>query len=131
MRSLSRNKQPIYHFFSAFESIFLIESIRESGIDADITIDDFFIKNLSTFETRTVHVDLTKLSLELNLFISKLRVSKKVTLVSKSNQFKVTNFKSINGLYSHCFACFREMLFTALMDPFSVCFLSTETVICT
>ena len=42
---------------------------------ADITIDDFIIKNLATFETKNVHLDPVGLSLELELGIPLLRVS--------------------------------------------------------
>ena len=49
---------------------------RTDGVKVDITIDDFFIKNLATFETKIVHVDIEGLTLALELMIPKLRVSK-------------------------------------------------------
>ena len=48
---------------------------REGPATVDITIDDFTIKNLATFETKTVHLDPIGLSLELELDIPLLRVS--------------------------------------------------------
>ena len=41
----------------------------------DITIDNLIIKNLATFDTKVAHLDLEKLSLELELGIADLRVS--------------------------------------------------------
>merc|ERR1712243_502136 len=52
---------------------FDIPHIHESIIQADIKIDNFVITNLSTFETRLVHLDLEELSLELDLAIADLR----------------------------------------------------------
>ena len=49
--------------------------IRETGVTADITIDGLTIKNLATFETKTVHLDVVGLSLELELDVPLLRVS--------------------------------------------------------
>jgi len=42
-------------------------------INLNITIDDFVIKNLATFETQLAHLDLEGLGLELNLTIADLR----------------------------------------------------------
>merc|ERR550519_1402683 len=52
---------------------FDIPHIHESIIQADIKIDNFVIINLSTFETRLVHLDIEELSLELELGIADLR----------------------------------------------------------
>merc|ERR1719219_1862657 len=52
---------------------FDIPHIEEGPVKADITIDDFIIKNLATFEATTVHLDATALSLELELLIPLLR----------------------------------------------------------
>ena len=49
--------------------------IRETGVTADITIDGLTIKNLATFETKIVHLDVVGLSLELELDVPLLRVS--------------------------------------------------------
>ena len=43
-------------------------------VHLNITIDDFIIKNLATFETKLAHLDLEELALELNLTIADLRV---------------------------------------------------------
>ena len=48
----------------------------EDVIKADIAIKDLVIKNLSTFETEISHLELSDLSLELELRISDLRVRK-------------------------------------------------------
>ena len=50
------------------------KSFREDVIKADITIDNFIIKNLATFETKLAHLDLEALSLELELTLADLRV---------------------------------------------------------
>merc|ERR1712088_581541 len=42
-------------------------------INLNITIDDFVIKNLATFETQLAHLDLEGLGLELNLTVADLR----------------------------------------------------------
>merc|ERR1712037_743438 len=42
-------------------------------ININITIDDFVIKNLATFETQLAHLDLEGLGLELNLTLADLR----------------------------------------------------------
>merc|ERR1711962_982248 len=42
-------------------------------VNLNITIDDFVIKNLATFETQLAHLDLEGLGLELNLTIADLR----------------------------------------------------------
>merc|ERR1712116_15036 len=42
-------------------------------VKLNITIDDFVIKNLATFETQLAHLDLEGLGLELNLTIADLR----------------------------------------------------------
>jgi len=42
-------------------------------VHLNITIDDFIIKNLATFETKLAHLDLEELALELNLTIADLR----------------------------------------------------------
>merc|ERR1712088_101361 len=52
---------------------FDIPHIEEGPVKADITIDDFIIKNLATFETKNVHLDPVGLSLELELDIPLLR----------------------------------------------------------
>jgi len=52
---------------------FDIPHIEEGPVVADITIDDFTIKNLATFESKTVHLDVVGLSLELELDIPMLR----------------------------------------------------------
>ena len=44
-------------------------------VTLDITIDNLIIKNLATFDTKVAHLDLEKLSLELELGIADLRVS--------------------------------------------------------
>merc|ERR1712083_554543 len=52
---------------------FDIPHIEEDVIKADITIDNFIIKNLATFETKLAHLDLEALSLELELTLADLR----------------------------------------------------------
>lgn len=52
---------------------FDIPHIEETGVTADITIDGLTIKNLATFETKTVHLDVVGLSLELELDVPLLR----------------------------------------------------------
>merc|ERR1711935_104915 len=52
---------------------FDIPHIEEGPVKADITIDDFIIKNLASFETTNVHLDPVGLSLELELLIPLLR----------------------------------------------------------
>ena len=47
---------------------------RTSGVEADITIDNFVLKNLATFETQDLHLDLLKLHLDAQLTLPKLRV---------------------------------------------------------
>merc|ERR1712203_72858 len=42
-------------------------------VKLNITIDDFVLKNLATFETQLAHLDLEGLGLELNLTIADLR----------------------------------------------------------
>ena len=54
---------------------FNIPHIDTSGIKADITINDFVLKYLSTFETDDVHLDLLRLNLEVHLNLTKLRVN--------------------------------------------------------
>ena len=82
--------------------------IRETGVTADITIDGLTIKNLATFETKTVHLDVVGLSLELELDVPLLRVSffaffncimyNKVLVNSKKNSN--CNLKSFESMYS-------------------------------
>jgi len=52
---------------------FDIPHIEETGVTADITIDGLTIKNLASFETKTVHLDVVGLSLELELDVPLLR----------------------------------------------------------
>jgi len=47
---------------------------REGVVKLDAVINDLVLTNLASFETKVVHADLTLLSLELELFIPKLRV---------------------------------------------------------
>ena len=54
--------------------MFICSYFRETGVTADITIDGLTIKNLATFETKTVHLDVVGLSLELELDVPLLRV---------------------------------------------------------
>ena len=60
---------------------FNIPHIDTSGIKADITINDFVLKYLSTFETDDVHLDLLRLNLEVHLNLTKLRVKNLVLLI--------------------------------------------------
>ena len=56
---------------------FIIPAIffRESGVEADITLDNLMVKNLATFETRNIHVDILDLNMQIELFVPLLRVS--------------------------------------------------------
>ena len=87
---------------------------RTSGVEADITIDNFVLKNLATFETQDLHLDLLKLHLDAQLTLPKLRV------------------RLIEGTKRRLFCTFllRAMLFIALTAPFSTCFHYTEMEIC-
>lgn len=59
---------------------FDIPHISESGAEIDVTIDNFVITNMATFETTLAHVDITALSLELGLKIPLLRGDADYTL---------------------------------------------------
>merc|ERR1712110_371101 len=50
---------------------FDIPHISESGVEADITLDGLAVKNLASFETRTIHADI--LDLQIELFIPLLK----------------------------------------------------------
>ena len=50
------------------------EFCREGVVELTATVDNLIVKNLGTFETREAHVDLTQLSLQLDLLIPLLRV---------------------------------------------------------
>ena len=54
---------------------FIIYFFRESGVEADITLDNLMVKNMATFETRTIHVDILDLNMQIELFVPLLRVS--------------------------------------------------------
>jgi len=95
---------------------FDIPHISTSGIEADITIDNFVLKNLASFQTQDLHVDLLKLHLDIHLTLPKLRVSLKL-------DYELRNIDDY-------FALFRAMLFIALTAPFSTCFHYTEMEIC-
>jgi len=62
---------------------FDIPHIDETIFQADITIDNFVIKHLSTFETKLAHLDLEGLALELDLFIPDLRGDADYTIDGK------------------------------------------------
>ena len=53
----------------------IIYFFRESGVEADITLDNLMVKNLATFETRNIHVDILDLNMQIELFVPLLRVS--------------------------------------------------------
>jgi hypothetical protein len=44
-------------------------------IELDVTIDNLVVVNIATFETRVAHIELSELSLQLELFIPLLRVN--------------------------------------------------------
>merc|ERR1712110_936124 len=52
---------------------FDIPHISESGVEADITLDGLAVKNLASFETRTIHADILDLNLQIELFIPLLK----------------------------------------------------------
>jgi len=52
---------------------FDIPHISESGVEADITLDNLMVKNLATFETRNIHVDILDLNMQIELFVPLLR----------------------------------------------------------
>merc|ERR1719415_96933 len=52
---------------------FDIPHISESGVEADITLDGLAVKNLASFETKTIHADILDLNLQIELFIPLLK----------------------------------------------------------
>ena len=69
--------------------------IRETGVTADITIDGLTIKNLATFETKIVHLDVVGLSLELELDVPLLRVSFFLPFIFLSAKLKINTLYCI------------------------------------
>ena len=56
--------------------LYNIHFFSESGVEADITLDNLMVKNLATFETRNIHVDILDLNMQIELFVPLLRVSR-------------------------------------------------------
>merc|ERR1712001_624221 len=66
---------------------FDIPHISESGVEADITLDNLMVKNLATFETRNIHVDILDLNMQIELFVPLLRADGVYSLVVRFSDY--------------------------------------------